>query len=784
MAIESGFGGLDITTSYTDNYVYSDGISLPRGREMLNGSRACFVTHVRGFVAGRGTSRNYRLRLGDNYTDTYSIGSAGSAVNTGWKPLQDPLRAEGGSARFHEYFSGSAYFGRANDGNGFDSYGTRFGTLGGGYLYIQAPMAPHFVGVSTKGESGVLYTDFRAPEDDGGSGVPIYRLEWSPSPTFSGGSASMSTSTGQVEIGGLVPGTRYYFRAASRNFVTDSLGTTSTWSRTVSGVAAGVPSAPRNLSAVNSTSEYNRVNLSWAAPSSDGGGITGYDIWNGNGKIGTTNGTGTTYIARDRPSNAGHSFFVVARNGYGDATGDRSPRSNIVDITTAGPPSRPTLSTAVPSATVAGQATLTWQPPQTVGTGITKYTIYASTGEILKDNVSPSTRQFVVTGLTPGKYYAFYVGAWNAISQNVGESIKSNTIGLTALGSPAAPTSVTATASTVFPGRLTVSWAMSGTYTGFNVYEMVAGASIFIGTVKSTSIKIDGLTPAPHTFQISARNAVTDTTKPVSEGPRSASATGTPGTSSTQGIVAISVPNRSNAVLNGSGTIVAITANEVSYARVGEPNFAKTTVPTGTVVNSSNSALAVGGSIASIPTATSFTMSVSGLADIPLETAVFNGTVLDLTNQAFQTTNASPGIVSAVNSTSRTVSYNKTGGNVSSRATIGTVVNKSNTVYNSANVTLSSVTSTTMSFAKTNGNLSETGATGIVTNLTNRDVYNALPSGSGAVMVVDTPAFDTFTVRKTTANRGTTAVLSNFGAAYRSDSKAVLNVKYRSGWVG
>jgi hypothetical protein len=786
MAVESGFGGVDITTSYTDNFVYSDGISLPRGREMANGSRACYITHVRGYIAGRGASRNYRLRLGDNYTDTYSVGSAGSAVSTGWRQLQDPFKAEGGSTRFSEYFSGSSYFGRANDGNGFDSYGARFGTLGGGYLYNQAPTAPNFVGVSDTGQSGTLRTDFRGSEDDGGTGISTYRLDWSPSSTFSSNVDTMMTSSGQVNVTGLTPGTRYYFRAAARNAVTDAQNTTSLWSRTVSGVAGGVPSAPRSLTARNSTTEYNTVTLSWTPPASTAGGITGYDIWNGTDKFDSTNGTGTTYIARYRPSNAEQSFFVRARNSYGDATGDRSAPSNIVDLTTTGPPSRPTLVSAVASGTQAGQAIVTWQAPQFPGTGVTKYTVYSSTGAVLRDNISPTLRQATVTGLTPGKYYAFYVGAWNTISQAVGESADSNTLGLTALGAPNAPTNVTVAPSALVPNRLTVSWSMSGDYTGFNVYEMVAGASVFVGTVKSTSIKLDNLTNTSHVYQISARNVVTDTTNPPSEGPRSGSASGIPGTSATQVLAGLAVPNQTNAIFNGSGTIVSITATGVSYARTDAADLPLALVPAnaGTVTDTSNSALSVGGTIVSIPSTTSFTMSVPGLADIPADTAVFNGTVVDTTNQVFQTTVGSPGVVSAVDNANRTVSYARTGANVSSRSSGGVVINRSNTVYNSTNVTLTAVTATTLSFAKSNGNLAETGATGSVINVTNRDVYNSLPAGSGAVMVIDTPSYNTFTVRKTAANRTTTAVLSNFGAAYRSDSKAVLNVKYRSGWAG
>jgi hypothetical protein len=198
--LETGFGGVDVTVSYTDRYVFSDGVPMPTGRAMANGSRACLITTVRAFIAGRGASRTYNIQLGPSETGNRGVGSAGSAVNTGWQGLSGWFLAQGGSTRMTLNFSGSSYFGRDNGGQGTDSYGRNFGMLGGGYLWAQAPSEPGFVGVYDDQGDGQIRTDFRGSGDDGGMGISGYTLQWATDPGFTQGVGSIITGTGQQTV--------------------------------------------------------------------------------------------------------------------------------------------------------------------------------------------------------------------------------------------------------------------------------------------------------------------------------------------------------------------------------------------------------------------------------------------------------------------------------------------------------------------------------------------------------------------------------------------------------
>jgi hypothetical protein len=781
--LETGFGGVDVTVSYTDRYVFSDGVPMPTGRAMANGSRACLITTVRAFIAGRGASRTYNIQLGPSETGNRGVGSAGSAVNTGWQGLSGWFLAQGGSTRMTLNFSGSSYFGRDNGGQGTDSYGRNFGMLGGGYLWAQAPSEPGFVGVYDDQGDGQIRTDFRGSGDDGGMGISGYTLQWATDPGFTQGVGSIITGTGQQTLSNYESGRRYYFRAAARNAVTDAAGTVGPWSNTVSTVAPGLPSAPRNMAASNLTTEFNAVQLTWTAPADVAGGITGYDIWNGTRPIGSTNGTGTSYIARNRPSNAVHSFYVKARNGFADRTGQRSANSNIVDITSAGPPSEPTNVIATSSSTIAGRITVSWSPPVDVGTGITRYSLYSSTGALVSSNISGSSRSYNVDNLTPGTYYAFYLVAWNAISDSVGTpGPKSATVGGDSQGQPNRPTNLVLSQSTAVANRLTLSWVQTGVYTGFNVYEVLPASTVLVGSVKGTSITFDSVSPVSHTYVVSARNAVTEATVPVSEGPRSVAISGTPGTTTSQVVNPVSVSNTTNILFNGSYTLVALTANTLSYAKTSA-DIAQKAVTTGSVTNNTNTTISGTKTITSVPTANTFTFTQAGLTIAP-NTAVSGGLATNLTNLVFNAPATAPAIVTAVDNANRTVSYSRTNANISSRAASGSITNQSNSIYNGTGIAITSVTTNTFTYAKSNSNLAETGATGTVVNTTNQNLYNATAGGLGAVVVVDTPTYNTFTYLRTGADQASTAILDPYGITYRSSSKAILDVKYRSGWAG
>jgi bacillolysin len=85
------------------------------------------------------------------------------------------------------------------------------------------------------------------------------------------------------------------------------------------------PTAPTNLAAAGTTS--TTTNLSWAA-ATDNVAVTGYNVYNGPTLVTTV--TGLTYTVTALTANTDYTFTVKAK----DATGNLSPNSNAVSITT------------------------------------------------------------------------------------------------------------------------------------------------------------------------------------------------------------------------------------------------------------------------------------------------------------------------------------------------------------------------------------------------------------------------------------------------------------------
>jgi hypothetical protein len=789
MARETGFGSIAVTQSFTDQYVYSDGIGLPTGRVMDNGSRACLITAVRAYAAGRGATRSMSISLGSATTGSFAVGSAGSAQDTGWKSIT-PYLVQGGSVRFTLNLTGSTFFGRGLDGSGVDSYGNNFGTLGGGYLWAQSPSSPGFNDLSAS-STGVVHVNIAGPSDDGGANIIGYQVQWAKNSSFTSGLQYSNRGTGtddlDFNVTGLDAGTTYYFRVAARNAVTNAAGTTGPFSAVQSLTPSGPPSAPRSMTAAAVSGSLDTMLLDWTAPSDTAGGITGYDIWNDGTLYKRINGTATEYTATGLDKNATYRWYVRARNDWVDGVkqfGAADP-SNVVTITNWSSASNVRNVTATASSSVAGRISLSWQAPATVGQGITRYAIYNSTGSLIS-YVPNSQTSYNVDGLVPGTYYAFYVLAYTAVSDAASKADnKSNTAGATALGAPIAPTSPQALSSATVAGRLVLTWVQPGTYTGFNVYDVTTGTAVLLATVTQPRMVLDNLTPSLHQYVVAARNAVTDATNPPTEGTRSAVFSGTPGQTSSQATTAFTVPNLSNAVYNGTYTVNSMTPTSISYLKTAA-NMASTLVPSGvgTLLDTTNAALSGVHPITANPSAYQFSFSAT-VPDVPANTSVAAVTATNQTNQTFTTTTAAPGTVTASNSGTFSVSYSNAGSDVAAVTASGTITNKSNAVYNGTAMPILTIpASNQFTYAKTNANLAQTGATGTATNATNRDQYNYPLMGGVPATVLSTPAFNKLTYAVSGSDQATVAITSNYGVAYRAYSRATLNIKYRSGWAG
>src|SRR5690242_547053 len=196
-------------------------------------------------------------------------------------------------------------------------------------------------------------------------------------------------------------------------------------------ISSTAPQSPTNLSATAISS--SQVNLSWSAPSDNGGSaITGYMIErsqdNGNTWttiISNTGSTSTTYSNTGLSPSTTYTYRVSAINSVGTS----SP-SNVASATTNTqlfPPQPPTNLSA--TAVSSSQINLSWNAPSSNGGSVVngykieRSTDSGSTWSTLISNTGSASTTYSNTGLSPSTTYTYRVSAINSI----GTSSPSNT---------------------------------------------------------------------------------------------------------------------------------------------------------------------------------------------------------------------------------------------------------------------------------------------------------------------------------------------------------------------
>ena len=257
---------------------------------------------------------------------------------------------------------------------------------------------------------------WRAPANTGGAPILGYRVEVS-----SDGGASwrilarntQSTATTYSQRN-LQPATTRHYRVSAINLA--GVGRASNVARATT--EAAVPGAPQTLTArADGTSE---IDLSWRAPSTDGGArVTGYriEVSDDGGAswqtlVANTRGTTTTYSHTGlSPASTRHyRVSAINRIGAGRASGVASA------MTDATVPDAPTGLTAI--ATSPNQIDLTWAAPAyDGGAAVTGYRIEVSeSGAAWRDlqrNTGSTSTSFSHAGLQPGSRRFYRVSAIN-----------------------------------------------------------------------------------------------------------------------------------------------------------------------------------------------------------------------------------------------------------------------------------------------------------------------------------------------------------------------------------
>jgi chitodextrinase len=262
------------------------------------------------------------------------------------------------------------------------------------------------------------------------------------------------------------------------------------------------PSAPAALTAAAAVNP-GRVDLAWQA-STDGIGVTGYEVSRNGVVVATLPGTATAYTDSAVTSVTAYSYSVVAL----DAAGNRSAAAGA---------SATTPDLAPPSAVggLSGSAldgpprvTLTWRAA-TDDVGIAAYDVYRD-GTLVTSTGSTTVTD---TAVTAGPSYAYTVKARDAAGNLSAAAAVTVTIVVVDRTAPTVPTAVRVTAYSR-PVRVSVSWAASSDSVGVKGYRVYRNG-VLIGTCASTGCSDANVAPrTTYRYAVSAYDAAGNASAP------------------------------------------------------------------------------------------------------------------------------------------------------------------------------------------------------------------------------------------------------------------------------
>ncbi len=290
-----------------------------------------------------------------------------------------------------------------------------------------------------------------------------------------------------ANISSLLPSTTYYYSVKSTN----SANLTSTPTPFVmfktTTPDSTPPSAPKNLSATNTTA--STTTLSWGASSDGtGSGVAGYFIYeNGStNPINSTAITATSYVVSGLSYSTTYTFQVLAK----DLSGNPSALSNQISVTTL-PPAVPFIvSGPTVSSITATAATITWDTDVVADTQVFFSTTAGGPYTTKTDPALVTHHSVSISGLSSNTKYYFL-----AKSVNVSGTATSAELNFTTLDTPdtTAPTvSITApTGSSYQKGAVVVTATSADNVGGKGVRDV----QFFVDSTTSTAIGVDATLP-------------------------------------------------------------------------------------------------------------------------------------------------------------------------------------------------------------------------------------------------------------------------------------------------
>lgn len=175
------------------------------------------------------------------------------------------------------------------------------------------PGAP--TGVTATSGNTQASISWTAPASNGGATISGYKVTSSPAVTPPSGCTN--TANTSCVFTGLANGTSYTFTVVATNIAGDSVAS----SASSAVVPATVPGAPIS---VTGSAGYKQVNISWSAPTSNGGAaITGYSVTSSpsvTAPAGCTNVNATTCTFTGLTAGTSYTFTVIAINPIGNSS--------------------------------------------------------------------------------------------------------------------------------------------------------------------------------------------------------------------------------------------------------------------------------------------------------------------------------------------------------------------------------------------------------------------------------------------------------------------------------
>ncbi len=244
----------------------------------------------------------------------------------------------------------------------------------------------------------------------------------------------------------------------------------------VSVTLLGRPGQPRQVQAVADRDAGGQARVSWLPPTYDGGSVvTSYVVRYTGGSTGQVTCSASPCTVTGLTNGEDYRFTVAGVNGIGE--GEPSAPSAAVR-----PDRLPEAVTGVRMVSRGdGTLTIAWDEPVNEGSALRKYVVrlISSTGETKTQDVTPGSRQAVVTGLDNMAEQSVQVQAWNEL----GAGQFGPAVTMQSAGTPAALPAPAIAASGPGPAQdsatLTVSWEQGSPNgpptTRYSLYQRVGG---------------------------------------------------------------------------------------------------------------------------------------------------------------------------------------------------------------------------------------------------------------------------------------------------------------------